>query len=169
MALCRLGEIFLSRRLPRKRPRGCVLAFPGHLRGEGTMAFKWKVSHPQRLIVAVSRYEVTAADVLFCAEEFFKVGLNDYRKLFDLTRLGLAMSPIDIHSVGRRLAAAAHGKRFGPVAIVVASDAMAGSAAIVQRAVTDREGQIFRDRYVARVWLDVTAPADQISQAQAPR
>jgi hypothetical protein len=75
------------------------------------------------------------------------------------------MSPIDIRSVGLRLAAAAHGKRFGPIAIVVASDAIAGSAAILQRVVTDREVQIFRDRYVARVWLDVTAPADQILEA----
>ena len=129
------------------------------------MALKWKVSHPERLIVAVSRYEVTAADVMFCAEEFSRTGLNDYRKLFDLTSLGRAMSPIDIRSVGLRLAAAAHGKRFGPIAIVVASDAIAGSAAILQRVVTDREVQIFRDRYVARVWLDVTAPADQILEA----
>jgi len=124
------------------------------------MALKWKVSHPERLIVAVSKYEVTAADVLFCAEEFFRAGLNDYRKLFDL-------SPVDIRSIGLRLAAAAHGKRFGPIAIVVASDAIAGSAAVLQRAVTDREVQIFRDRYVARVWLDVTAPAVQILEAAA--
>jgi len=70
------------------------------------MALKWKVSHLERLVVAVSKYEVTAADVLFCADELAKAGLNDYRKLFDLTRLARAMSPLDIRSVGLRLAAA---------------------------------------------------------------
>jgi hypothetical protein len=128
------------------------------------MALTWKVLHPERLVVAVSKYEVTAADVLFCADELLKAGLSDYRKLFDLTRLARAMSPVDIRSIGRRLAAAAHGRGFGPIAIVVASDAIAGSAALFQGVVADRPVQIFRDLFVARVWLDVTAPADQVAE-----
>ena len=130
------------------------------------MALKWKVSHPERLVVVVSQYEVTAADVLFCADELLKAGLNDYRKLFDLTRLARAMSPVDIRSVGMRLAAAAHGRGFGPIAIVVVSDAIAGSVALFQgAAAADRPVQIFRDLYVARVWHDVTAPVDQVPEA----
>jgi hypothetical protein len=75
------------------------------------------------------------------------------------------MSPLDIRSVGLRLAAAAHGQEFGPIAIVVASDAIAGSVALFQGAAgADRPVQIFRDRYVARVWLDVIAPADLIPE-----
>jgi hypothetical protein len=31
----------------------------------------------------------------------------------------------------------------------------------------DRQVEIFRDPYVARVWLDVTAPADQIPEIAA--
>jgi hypothetical protein len=141
------------------------MTLSGHLLPEETMALKWKVSHLERLVVAVSKYEVTAADVLFCADELAKAGLNDYRKLFDLTRLARAMSPLDIRSVGLRLAAAAHGQEFGPIAIVVASDAIAGSVALFQGAAgADRPVQIFRDRYVARVWLDVIAPADLIPE-----
>jgi hypothetical protein len=132
------------------------------------MAITWKVSHPERLIIAVGKVPVTAADILHCADEFAESGIGIYRKLFDLTHLSGVLSQADIQLLGRRMADRATGQQFGPIAIVVASDAIAGSARIFQAvAAADRQVQIFRDPYVARVWLDVTAPADQIPKAAA--
>jgi len=70
--------------------------------------------------------------------------------------------------VGSRMAQHAFGHAFGPIAIVVASEAVEGSAKVFQAvSAADRQVQIFRDAYVARVWLDVTAPASQIPKVAA--
>jgi len=54
----------------------------------------------------------------------------------------------------------AGGKPTGPLAIVVASDAIAELAEVFEAtAVTKRPLQIFRDLHTARAWLDEVAPA----------
>ena len=129
------------------------------------MGIKWTIAHPERLITAVGEIPVTATEILHCTDEFARTGISTYRKLFDLTRLTGTLSQADMRLVGARMAQHVFGHAFGPIAIVVSTEAVAGSARIFQAvSAADRQVQIFRDRYVARVWLDVTAPADQIPE-----
>jgi hypothetical protein len=132
------------------------------------MAIKWTVSHHDRLITVIGEIPVTAAEIMQCADKVLKAGFGTYRKIFDLARLTDALSQADTRMVGARMVQQAYGQAYGPIAIVVSSEVVAESAKIFQAvAGADRQVQIFRDPYVARVWLDVMAPADQISQAAA--
>jgi hypothetical protein len=128
------------------------------------MSITWTVSHPARLVIAVGKDEVTAADILFCADELANTGVNPYRKIFDLTHIARAMSQADVRLVGQRMAARAADQPFGPIAIVVASSGIAELAKIFQvTAAAKRPVQIFRNRYTARAWLDEVAPPDRIA------
>jgi hypothetical protein len=132
------------------------------------MAIKWTVSHTDRLITAVGETSVKATEIVHCADEVVKAGLGTYRKLFDLTRLTTSLSQTDTRFAGARIMQHAYGHAFGPIAMVVSNEAVAESAKIFQAVSgTDRQVQIFRDPYVARVWLDVMAPAGHISRATA--
>jgi hypothetical protein len=137
------------------------------IEGDG-MAIKWTVSHHDRLITAIGEIPVTATEIMQCADEVAKAGLGTYRKMFDLTRLTGALSQADTRMVGARMMQHAYGHAFAPIAMVVSNEVAAESAKIFQAVSgADRQVQIFRDPYVARVWLDVMAPANQISQAAA--
>jgi hypothetical protein len=129
------------------------------------MAIVWKVSHPERLIIAYGKEAVTATDILYSADTFARTGINTYRKLFDLTRLTGTMSQVDLRLVGERMKVRATGQPFGPIAVVVSTDGLAGSARIFQAAAeAERPVRIFRDFSSARIWLDETAPPDQIPE-----
>jgi len=129
------------------------------------MAITWTVLHPERLIIAVGKVAVTATDILYCADEFAKTGINTYRKLFDLTRLSTTMSQVDLRLVGERMRVRAMGQPFGPIAVVVATDGIAGSARIFQAAAAaERQVRVFRDFSAARAWLDEIAGPDQVPE-----
>jgi hypothetical protein len=124
------------------------------------MAIVWKVSHPERLIIAYGKEAVTATDILYSADMFARTGINTYRKLFDLTRLSGTMSQTEMK-------VRATGQPFGPIAVVVSTDGVAGSARIFQAAAeAERPVQIFRDFASARAWLDKAAPPDQIPEVR---
>jgi hypothetical protein len=78
------------------------------------------------------------------------------------------MPQADMQLVGKRMGARASGQAFGPIAIVVSSGVIAGSAKIFQATATEPEAakrpvQIFRDLFAARAWLDEIAPPDGIA------
>jgi hypothetical protein len=129
------------------------------------MAITWTVLHPQRLIIAVGTIPVTATNILCCIEEFGKAGIDAYRKLFDLTALSGKMIQVDMQLAAARMAARSADQQMGPIAFIVSSDALAEWAALFRAPGADRPVQVFRDSYVARIWLDVTAPADQIPES----
>jgi len=130
------------------------------------MAIIWTVSHPERLVVAVGRAEVTSTDILFCVDGMMKAGVVSYRKIYDMMLIARTMPHIDLRSVGKRMAAIADGHRFGPVAIVVASNGIEGSARLFEESsVARRPVRIFRELYAARAWLDDIAPPDQVPEA----
>ena len=56
------------------------------------MPVHWTVSHPQRLVVAVTKDEVTVADI----EQYFAGvtadGAMAYRKIFEITHTPMALS-----------------------------------------------------------------------------
>jgi hypothetical protein len=82
-----------------------------------------------------------------------------------MTLLGITMPTLDLRSVGKRMAAMADNQGFGPVAIVVSSNGVAGSARhFEETSAAKRPVRIFRDLYAARVWLDEIAPPDQVSE-----
>jgi len=132
-------------------------------RHRGVMAIKWRVLHPERLILATAKAEVTAADLLFCMDELTKAGLHVYRKIFDFTLIAQVMPRADVQLIGERTSAIPGRDRFGPMAIVVSSSAIAGSVRTYEQATAlKRPVQIFRDFPSARAWLDETAPPEQI-------
>jgi len=129
------------------------------------MSITWTVSHPERLVLAVAKGDLSSTDILFCADAFAKTGINPYRKIFDLTRIVSAPSQADIRMVGERMAARAAGQPFGPIAIVAASGALAELARIFEEtSAANRPVRVFRDLYAARAWVDEIAPADQVAQ-----
>ena len=129
------------------------------------MAITWTVSHPERLIVAVAKDRLTATDLLFCMDELTKAGMHSYRKIFDLTGIGQAMPRADVQLVGERTVAIKDSDQFGPMAIVVASDGIAGLVRIYEETTAPkRPVRIFRDFYAARAWVDTLAPPDQVPE-----
>lgn len=124
------------------------------------MPISWTVSHPARLVVAVGKGDVNATDVLLYLDDIDRAGAMPYRKIFDLSGVVAAMPTKDVRLIGMRVVALAGGKPTGPLAIVVASDAISELAKVFEAtATTKRPLQIFRDFHTARAWLDEVAPA----------
>jgi hypothetical protein len=124
------------------------------------MPITWTVSHPSRLVVAVAEGDISAADVLAYVDEIDQAGAMPYRKLFDLSGVFAILPTEDVRLVGMRVVALSGDKPTGPLAIVVASDAVEELAKVFEAtATTKRPLQIFRDFHAARAWLDEVAPA----------
>ena len=119
------------------------------------MPVQWTVSHPQRLVVAVAKDEVTVADI----EQYFAgvtaEGGMSYRKIFEITHTPNALSEDNLKALGQRVVFYAQHGQVGPVAIVAASDESYAQAQIfASSAQVRRPLQIFRELHVARQWLD---------------
>jgi len=120
------------------------------------MPVHWTVSHPQRLVVAVAKDQVTVADI----EQYFAGvtadGAMAYRKIFEITHTPMALSEENLKALGQRVVFYAQHGQIGPVAIVAASDesfaqaqTFASSSSPVRRPLA-----IFRELHAARQWLD---------------
>jgi hypothetical protein len=119
------------------------------------MPVHWTVSHPQRLVVAVAKDEVTVADI----EQYFAGvtadGAMAYRKIFEITHTPNALSDENLKALGQRVVFYAQHGQIGPVAIVAASDESYAQAQIFAGAAQVRRPlQIFRELHAARQWLD---------------
>jgi hypothetical protein len=122
------------------------------------MPVHWTVSHPQRLVVAVAKDEVTVADI----EQYFAgvtaEGGMSYRKIFEITHTPNALSEENLKALGQRVMFYAQHGQVGPVAIVAASDESYAQARIfAEAAQVSRPLQIFRELHTARQWLDAQA------------
>jgi hypothetical protein len=119
------------------------------------MPVHWTISHPQRLVVAVTKEPVTVADI----EQYFAgvtaEGGMAYRKIFEITHTPLAISEENLRALGRRVMFYAQHGQVGPVAIVAASDESYVKAQIFAESATVRRPlRIFRELHTARQWLD---------------
>ena len=119
------------------------------------MPVHWTVSHPQRLVVAITKDEVTVADI----EQYFAGvtadGAMAYRKIFEITHTPQALSDENLKALGQRVIFYAQHGQMGPVAIVAASDESFAQARIFAAAAQVRRPlQIFRELHAARQWLD---------------
>jgi hypothetical protein len=122
------------------------------------MPVHWTVSHPQRLVVAVAKNQVTVADI----EQYFAgvtaEGGMSYRKIFEITHTPSALSEENLKALGQRVMFYAQHGQVGPVAIVAASDESYAQARIfADAAKISRPLQIFRELHTARQWLDAQA------------
>ena len=80
-------------------------------------------------------------------------------RCLDFTLIAQAMPRAEVQLIGERTSAITGGVSFGPMAIVVASNAIAGSVRTYEQATAlKRPFQIFRDFPSARAWLDKWRP-----------
>jgi hypothetical protein len=119
------------------------------------MPVHWTVSHPQRLVVAITKDEVTVADI----EQYFAGvtadGAMAYRKIFEITHTPQALSDDNLKALGQRVVFYAQHGQIGPLAIVAASDESFAQARVFADAAQIRRPlQIFRELHAARQWLD---------------
>jgi len=119
------------------------------------MPVHWTISHPTRLVVAVTKGDVTASDI----EKYFAGvtadGAMAYAKIFEITHTPQALSEDNLRTLGQRVVFYAEHGQIGPVAIVAASDESYEKAAIFAAAATVRRPlMIFRELNAARQWLD---------------
>ena len=93
------------------------------------MPVHWTISHPQRLVIAVTKDEVTVPDI----EKYFAGvtadGAMAYRKIFEITHTPAALSDENVKALGQRVVFYAQHGQVGPLAI-------------------------FREMHEARHWLD---------------
>ena len=119
------------------------------------MPVHWTISHPGRLVVAVTKGDVTASDI----EKYFAgvtaEGAMGYAKIFEITHTPQALSDENLKALGQRVIFYAQHGQVGPVAIVAASDESYEKASVFAAAAqADRPIMIFRELHVARQWLD---------------
>ena len=119
------------------------------------MPVHWTISHHQRLVVAVAKDPVTAADI----EQYFAgvtaEGGMAYAKIFEITQTPMAISEENLRALGQRVMFYAQHGQVGPVAIVAASDESYAQAETFASATTvSRPLKIFRELHTARQWLD---------------
>ncbi len=119
------------------------------------MPVHWTISHPKRLVVAVAKDPVTAADI----EQYFAgvtaEGGMAYAKIFEITQTPMAISEENLRTLGQRVMFYAQAGQVGPVAIGAASDESYAQAQTFASATTvSRPLKIFRELHAARQWLD---------------
>ena len=119
------------------------------------MPVHWTISHPTRLVVAVTKGDVTVSDI----ERYFAgvtaEGAMAYAKIFEITHTPQALSDENLKALGQRIVFYAQHGQVGPVAIVAASDESYAQASIfADAAKVNRPLMIFRELHFARQWLD---------------
>ena len=119
------------------------------------MPVHWTVSHPQRLVVAVAKDQVTVADI----EQYFAGvtadGAMAYAKIFEVTHTPGALSDENLNALGQRVVFYAQHGQVGPVAIVAASEESYQKASVFAAAAkVSRPLMIFRELHAARRWID---------------
>ncbi len=119
------------------------------------MPVHWTISHPSRLVIAVAKQDITAADI----EKYFAgvtaEGAMSYRKIFEITHTPRALSEDNLKALGQRMVYYAQHGQIGPVAIVAASDESYSQAQVFAAAArVSRPLMIFREMHAARQWLE---------------
>ena len=119
------------------------------------MPVHWTVSHPNRLVVAIAKDDVTPADIERYFAGITADGAMAYRKIFEITHTPTALNEDNLKALGERVIYYAKHGQIGPVAIVAASDESFKQAKIFAAAAqVKRPLAIFRELHAAREWLD---------------
>ena len=119
------------------------------------MPVHWTISHPSRLVVAVTKGDVSVADI----EKYFAGvtadGAMAYAKIFEITHTPEALNDENLNALGQRVVFYAQHGQVGPVAIVAASEESYQKASVFAAAAkVSRPLKIFRELHAARRWID---------------
>lgn len=123
------------------------------------MPVHWTISHSSRLVVAVTKGNVSSSDI----EKYFAGvtadGAMAYAKIFEITHTPQALSADNLKSLGQRVVFYTRHGQVGPLAIVAASDESYAHASIFATAAkVDRPLMIFRELHDARQWIETQKP-----------
>ncbi|MFO1161407.1 MAG: hypothetical protein U1E60_21395 [Reyranellaceae bacterium] len=119
------------------------------------MSLEWKISHPDRLVIATAEGTLTPAEIEHYLDDVVTSDALVYRKIFDVTQAVFQTSDDEMMALGARIRAYPAFGRLGPLAIVVASEQSRWQARMFsQLAEVDRPLKIFRTVGAARKWLD---------------
>lgn len=122
------------------------------------MALTWMISHPERLVTVLGEADIALQDVERYLDDVVVGEALPYAKLFDLGTANWTLSDTDMIVLGGRIRAYPALGRFGPIAIVAASDAQYEHAKMFDTlADVERPLRIFRTRDDARKWLSAFA------------
>ena len=124
------------------------------------MPLSWTISHPQRLVIAVSRDDVAPHEFGAYIEAMQPIG--GYRKMFVVSGMSTVFDTALLQSVGRAVRDHAAREPLGPFAIVADNEAAYTSAIVYADTVRglQRPIRIFREQHEARRWLDSFVPAE---------
>ena len=114
-----------------------------------------RVSHPDRLLVAVAHGTVTADDIQNAVREHWETGAIHYRKLVDVAAANSDADLERLKAVLMFARSAPNAAQRGPVAFVVdgkRGDLVRGLATLTEEG--ERPVRVFTNLREARAWLD---------------
>lgn len=119
------------------------------------MPVHWTISHPSRLVMAITKGDVSVPDI----EKYFAGvtadGAMAYAKIFEITHTPEALSDENLNALGQRVVFYAQHGQVGPLAIVAATDASYAKASVFAAAANiSRPLMIFREMHDARRWIE---------------
>ncbi len=118
------------------------------------MALTWNISHPERLVTILGEGDIVLRDVERYLDDVVVSDALPYAKLFDLGSANWTLGDTDMLVLAGRVRAYPAFGRFGPIAIVAASDVQNEHAQMFENlADVDRPLRIFRTCDDARKWL----------------
>ena len=130
------------------------------------MPLHWTISHPQRLVLAVAKGEVTAAEFGAYITAIEDANARGYAKLFDVSGLSRALSDALLQTVARAVQLKAAKSPLGPIAIVAGSGGAHSQAHFYAHAATvDRPLRIFSELHEAHRWLESIAAPNEAAPA----
>jgi hypothetical protein len=124
------------------------------------MPLTWTISHPNRLVTAIGKGEVTLLDLQAYLDGVVVADAMGFRKIFDLSDGVLALNEAEMMELGARIRAYAATGRMGPLAVVASSPKAYDQArTYTALASANRPLQIFHDVTSARKWLEAQTTA----------
>jgi hypothetical protein len=117
------------------------------------MALEWAISHPDQLVVAAAKGDVSPSEIENYLHALTLEGCMPYAKLFIADSASM-LSDDNLKTLGGIIERYALTGRIGPVAIVVTTDEAYRQAVVFASAArAERPLRVFREQREAAVWL----------------
>lgn len=117
------------------------------------MSIQVEIHHPDRIVVAVARGEITLQDLVRALAEFAKSGAFHYRKIFDVTGAKPAMTKEEVVGFIEHVRKQPRDKPLGLIAFVADPKGNEFARLFAEMVGNERPVQIFRSIHEARRWL----------------
>ena len=116
------------------------------------MPIQLEIFHPDRIVIAVARGNVTLQEYGELLAEIVRAGVTHYRKIIDSTGADSDAVTLDVLLKADELTRSLGGRPRGPLALVV-DRARGDMARAFQEQSTDRPIGVFGSIHEARAWL----------------